>query len=332
MKTIKCPNCGAEFGIDEDGYARIADQVRSMEFDKELKKMLEKHLAEAETAKKLAVMEAVNKKREEYENKLKEKDAEIDRLSKYRLSLSTKALGEDLEQYCLGEFNKVRTSAFPDATFEKDNDASGGSKGDFIFRDHWDGREFISIMFEMKNEDSNTASKHKNEDFFDKLDKDRNQKNCEYAVLVSVLEADNPAYSDGILDVSYRYPKMYVVRPQFFILMIMLLRNAARNSLQYMNELELIREQRVDLSCLEENIKTFRKGFSRNCEEARKQFEDAVKSIDSAIKSLQKTRENLMSSEKNLLSANEKADELSVRKLAGKALPLNAPPEDSAAE
>ena len=253
--------------------------------------------------------------REQYEDKLKLKDEQIEYYKDFKARQSTKMVGESLEQHCLTQFNSLRMTAFPEAYFEKDNDARTGSKGDFIFRESKDGVEFISIMFEMKNEMDETAAKHKNEDFFKELDKDRREKKCEYAVLVSLLEIDNELYNNGIVDVSYRYEKMYVIRPQFFIPMITLLRNAALNSLQYRQELEIARHQQVDILNFEENMNAFKEGFARNYRLASEKFKKAVDEIDKTILHLQKTKEALLSSENNLRLANNKADDLSIKKL-----------------
>ncbi len=253
---------------------------------------------------------------EKYAVELKNKDELIEQYKDFKARLSTKMVGETLEQHCLTQFNSLRMSAFPNAYFEKDNNAKSGSKGDFIFRESEDGIEFISIMFEMKNEMDTTATKHKNEDFFKELDKDRNEKGCEYAVLVSMLEADNEFYNAGIVDVSYKYPKMYVIRPQFFIPLISLLRNAARNSLEYKRELALAKAQEVDLTNFENNINEFKNAFSKNYQLASKKFNIAIEEIDKTIDHLQKTKEALLSSENNLRLANNKAEEqLSVKKL-----------------
>lgn len=253
---------------------------------------------------------------EKYAVELKNKDELIEQYKDFKARLSTKMVGETLEQHCLTQFNSLRMSAFPNAYFEKDNNAKSGSKGDFIFRESEDGIEFISIMFEMKNEMDTTATKHKNEDFFKELDKDRNEKGCEYAVLVSMLEADNEFYNAGIVDVSYKYPKMYVIRPQFFIPLISLLRNAARNSLEYKRELALAKAQEVDLTNFENNINEFKNAFSKNYQLASKKFNIAIEEIDKTIDHLQKTKDALLSSENNLRLANNKAEEqLSVKKL-----------------
>lgn len=254
---------------------------------------------------------------EKYAIELKNKDELIEQYKDFKARLSTKMVGETLEQHCLTQFNSLRTSAFPNAYFEKDNDARSGSKGDFIFRESSeDGIEFISIMFEMKNEMDTTATKHKNEDFFKELDKDRNEKGCEYAVLVSMLEADNEFYNAGIVDVSYKYPKMYVIRPQFFIPLISLLRNAARNSLEYKRELAMAKAQQVDLTNFEKNITDFKTAFSRNYQLASDKFKTAIDEIDKTIIHLQKTKDALLSSENNLRLANNKAEEqLTIKKL-----------------
>ncbi len=254
--------------------------------------------------------------KEQYEDKLKLKDEQIEYYRDFKARQSTKMVGESLEQHCDIEFNKLRATAFPNAYFGKDNDARTGSKGDFIFREaDASGTEFISIMFEMKNQMDETATKKKNEDFLKELDKDRREKNCEYAVLVSLLETDNELYNTGIVDVSYRYPKMYVVRPQFFIPIITLLRNAALNSLEYKQELETIRNQNIDISNFEEKINVFKDGFSRNFRLASEKFNNAIDEIDKSISHLQKIKEALLSSENNLRLANNKAEDLTIKKL-----------------
>jgi hypothetical protein len=233
-----------------------------------------------------------------------------------KAKLSTKMIGETLEQHCENEFNKLRATAFKNAYFEKDNDARSGSKGDFIYKENDDaGNEIISIMFEMKNEGDETATKKKNEDFFKELDKDRNEKKCEYAVMVSMLEAESDYYNTGIVDVSHRFPKMYVVRPQFFIPIITLLRNAAMNSLKYKAELALVRNQNVDITNFEEKISQFKEGFARNYDLASRKFQTAIEEIDKTIIHLQKTKEALLSSDNNLRLANQKAEDLTIKKL-----------------
>ena len=260
----------------------------------------------------------------QYEEKLKMKDEQIEYYKDFKARQSTKMIGESLEQHCLNQFNALRMTAFPNAYFEKDNDARTGSKGDFIIREAADGVEFISIMFEMKNEMDETATKHRNEDFLKELDKDRREKKCEYAVLVSLLEIDNELYNNGIVDVSYRYEKMYVIRPQFFIPMITLLRNAALNSLQYRRELELARHQQVDILRFEENMNTFKEGFARNYRIASDKFKTAIDEIDKTITHLQKTKEALLSSENNLRLANNKAEDLSIKRLTKNAPTVKA--------
>ena len=251
-----------------------------------------------------------------YENKLKDKDEQIAYYKDFKARQSTKMIGESLEQHCSIEFNRLRATAFPRAYFEKDNDARTGSKGDFIFKDYdEEGMEFISIMFEMKNEADTTATKHKNEDFFKELDKDRKEKGCEYAVLVSLLEADNELYNSGIVDVSYRYPKMYVIRPQFFIPMITLLRNASMNSLQYTKELATIKNQNIDIAHFEADMNEFKEKFGRNYRLASEKFKKAIEEIDKTIEHLQKTKDALLSSENNLRLANNKAEDLSIKRL-----------------
>ena len=252
---------------------------------------------------------------ESYEEKIKNKDEQIAYYKDFKARQSTKMIGESLEQHCNNEFNKIRP-IFKNVYFEKDNDARTGSKGDFIFRESDDdGTEVISIMFEMKNEADETASKHKNEDFFKELDKDRREKNCEYAVLVSLLEIDNDYYNTGIVDVSHKYPKMYVIRPQFFIPIITLLRGAAMNSLSYKKELEIVQNQNIDISHFEENMNSFKEGFARNYRLASDKFKKAIDEIDKTIDHLQKTKEALLSSENNLRLANNKAEDLTIKKL-----------------
>ena len=247
---------------------------------------------------------------------IKMKDEEIALRKDMKLKLSTKMVGETLEQHCETEFNKLRSTAFQKAYFEKDNDSKSGTKGDFIFRESDDyGNEIISIMFEMKNEADATVSKRKNEEFFKVLDKNRNEKKCEYAVLVSTLEADNDLYNMGIVDVSYKFPKMYVIRPQFFIPIITLLRNASMNSMQYKEELNLIRNQNIDITNFEENINKFKEGFAKNYDIASRKFKLAIEEIDKTIDHLHKTKDALLSSENNLRLANNKADEITIKKL-----------------
>lgn len=330
--------------------------VKISEKEQEISKLLAR-LENAETERRLAVSEAIEKKNEElsektteiadlrgelksketekqlsekslkekYEEKLKLKDEQIEYYKDFKARQSTKMIGESLEQHCMNQFDLIRPTAFPKAYFEKDNDAKTGSKGDFIYREaSEDGIEFISIMFEMKNEADTTATKHKNEDFLKELDKDRKEKGCEYAILVSLLEIDNDLYNNGIVDVSHKYPKMYVIRPQFFIPIITLLRNAALNSLQYKKELSVVRNQQVDIHNFEENLNAFKSSFARNYDLASRKFSDAIDEIDKSISHLQKIKDNLISSENNLRIANGKADELSIKKLTKNAPSVKA--------
>ena len=324
----------------EKKNGELAEKVHLIE---ELKAKIENN----EIERKLAVTEAVQKKEKElnekvteitelksqlsnkvteselkekslqrqYEDMLKQKDEQIEYYKDFKARQSTKMVGESLEQHCLIQFNSLRMTAFPNAYFEKDNDVRSGSKGDFIFRESMEGTEFISIMFEMKNEMDETATKHKNEDFLKELDKDRREKKCEYAVLVSLLEIDNELYNNGIVDVSYKYDKMYIIRPQFFIPMITLLRNAALNSLKYRQELEVVKHQQVDILHFEENMNAFKEGFARNYRLASEKFKTAIDEIDKTISHLQKTKEALLSSENNLRLANNKAEDLSIKRL-----------------
>jgi len=267
-----------------------------------------------ETTKNEHILKEQNLK-EKYEDKLKDKDEQIAYYKDFKAKQSTKMIGESLEQHCNNEFNKLRP-LFKNVYFEKDNDVKTGSKGDFIFREYDDsGIEIISIMFEMKNEADETSTKHKNEDFFKELDKDRREKNCEYAVLVSLLEIDNDLYNVGIVDVSHKYNKMYVIRPQFFIPLITLLRGASLNTLEYKKELEIIQNQNIDISHFEENMNSFKESFARNYQLASTKFKKAIEEIDKTIDHLQKTKEALLSSENNLRIANNKADDLTITKL-----------------
>lgn len=318
---------------------------------------LQARLAASETEKKLAVAQAVETKnqelsrkdaqivtlqgevknretenrlseknlQEQYEEKLRLKDEQIEYYRDFKARQSTKMIGESLEQHCLTQFNAIRMTAFPRAYFEKDNDARTGSKGDFIYREcDEDGTEFISIMFEMKNEADATATRHRNEDFLKELDKDRREKHCEYAILVSLLEIDSELYNGGIVDVSYHYPKMYVIRPQFFIPIITLLRNAALNSLQYRQELQVVKNQQIDVQHFEENMQAFKDGFARNYRLASERFATAIEEIDKSISHLQKIKDALLSSENNLRLANNKAEDLSIKKLTRNAPSVKA--------
>ena len=254
--------------------------------------------------------------KDKYETQLKDRDEYIERLKDLKAKLSTKMVGETLEQHCDIEFNKIRATAFPNAYFEKDNDAKTGSKADFIFRDYDEnGTEVVSIVFEMKNESDTTATKKKNEDFFKELDKDRGEKGCEYAILVSLLESESELYNSGIVDVSHRYSKMYVIRPQFFVPMITLLRNAALGSLEYKNELALVRSQNVDVTNFESDLEAFKSAFARNYDLASRKFQTAIDEIDKSIEHLQKTKDALLGTDRNLRLANNKAQDVTVKKL-----------------
>jgi hypothetical protein len=280
----------------------LANDVRNKDMEKQLleKSLKEKYSSELKTKDDI----------------IKLKDEEIALRKDLKLKLSTKMIGQSLEQHCEVEFNRLRATGFQNAYFEKDNDSKSGSKGDYIYRETDDaGNEIISIMFEMKNEGDETSTKKKNEDFLRELDKDRTEKKCEYAVLVSLLEAENELYNSGIVDVSYKYPRMYVVRPQFFIPIITLLRNAAMNTMKYKAELAMIRNQNIDITNFEEKINTFKEGFARNYELASRKFKNAIDEIDKTISHLQKVKEELLSSENNLRLANDKAEDITIKKL-----------------
>ena len=320
--------------------AELSNKEREIE---QLKAQIDK----ADTEKKLAVTEAVQEKEKElskqeaeitklqgdlelqkrdselrekniaerHEGELKLRDEEIERLKDFKIKQGTKLLGESLEQHCANQFNSIRATAFPGAYFEKDNDAKSGSKGDFIFKDYSDGVEFISIMFEMKNEQDATKTKKTNESFLPELDKDRNEKGCEYAVLVSLLEQDNELYNNGIVDVSHRYPKMFVVRPQFFIPIISLLRNAALNSLEYQKKLAIVEGQQLDLRNFEDELSQFKAGFVQAVGWAKDRYDDAIKGIDKTIDMLTEIKKNLQTSENHFTAANNKLDNVSIKKL-----------------
>ncbi len=320
-----------ELADKEKEIDRLKAKIMASETEKklaitEVEQKKEKELSEktneiTELKGKLTTKETESKLKEtalkeKYEEQLKDKDEQIAYYKDFKARQSTKMVGESLEQHCLTQFNTIRMTAFPNAYFEKDNDARTGSKGDFIFRECADdGTEFISIMFEMKNENETTATKHKNEHFFKELDKDRTEKGCEYAVLVSMLETDNELYNNGIVDVSYKYPKMYVVRPQFFIPIISLLRNAALNSLKYQQELQVVKNQQLDIINFENNMNVFKEGFAKNYELASRKFQEAISEIDKSIDQLQKVKASLIGSERNLRLANDKAQDLSIKKL-----------------
>ena len=302
----------------EKKIAELGSKMQALESNKKLEliessTIKEKEIADLKAKLQLREKEAELEKnsiKEKYEIEIKQKDETIAFYKDFKAKQSTKMIGESLEQHCEIEFNRLRMTAFQNAEFGKDNDAKTGSKGDYIYREYdKSGTEIISIMFEMKNEGDETATKKKNEHFFKELDKDRNEKKCEYAILVSMLEADNELYNNGIVDVSYAYDKMYVIRPQFFIPIITLLRNAAMNSLKYKQEVALMREQNIDITNFEEDLKAFKEGFARNYDLASRKFKAAIDGIDKTITQLQKTKDALLSSENNLRLANNKAAE-----------------------
>lgn len=320
-----------ELAKKDSEISEMKSQLKSTEIEKNLAvsdaiKLIEKQRDNLENELKLKESKSQLQEKnikEQFTNKLatkddtiKMRDEEIARLKDYKQKLSTKMVGESLEQHCEIEFNKLRATAFPSAYFEKDNDSRGGTKGDYIYRELDElGNEIISIMFEMKNENDETSTKKNNADFFAKLDKDRRDKNCEYAVLVSLLEKDNEFYNTGLVDVSYKHDKMYVIRPQFFIQIITLLRNAAMNSMKYKAELSMMRNQNIDISDFEDKIDAFKTGFAKNYELASRKFKTAIDEIDKSIKNLQKTKDALLSSENNYRLANNKAEALTIKKL-----------------
>jgi hypothetical protein len=335
----------------KDDLAKKEAEVASLKADKDLALArlesqkdaelanLRAQIQSIDTEKKLALNEAVNKVEKErdelkiklanqenekelikkgYETQIRDRDDAIERLKDMKAKLSTKMIGESLEQHCQNEFNKIRATAFPVAYFEKDNDASSGSKGDYVFRDPADGVESVSIMFDMKNENDATETKKKNEDFLAKLDRDRNEKGCEYAILVSMLEADSDLYNQGIVDVSYKYPKMYVIRPQFFVPMITLLKNAAEKSLAVKNELAIIKSQNIDITTFENDVNGWKAGWLTSMKNAGKKHVEAVEQINKAIKDLEKVRDALTMSDKHLLAAENKMDDLTIKRLTRK--------------
>ena len=354
MHEIICPHCDKAFKIDEAGYADILKQIRNKEFDKEIHEKLAAAEQENQSALLLVEAENETKRlklvaeketeiaelkhkidnfdvqkqlseaelRKSLELQIQDRDNQIERITEMRRQQSTKMLGETLEQHCEVEFNRIRATAFPNAYFEKDKlskkdeETGKSTKGDYVFRDKDDvGNEIVSIMFEMKNEADETEKKQKNETFFEKLDKDRREKNCEYAVLVSLLEADSELYNVGIVDVSHRFPKMYVVRPQFFIQMITLLRNAALNAMEYKAELALVRAQNVDITNFESQLLDFQSDVAINAKRAKTNFDSAISEIDEAIKRLEKTKSALLKVNDNYRIANDKVQDLSIRKL-----------------
>ena len=355
MSEIKCPECGHRFELTASDYDNIASQVRNAEFEKEVQNrmklvedsynaqmaakiesaklaavgelqrqlsdskqretMLEGKLSLAESKTELAVLQAVESQKTKDAAERQQLQTELDYYKDLKTRMSTKMVGETLEQHCQIQFNQIRATAFPNAYFEKDNDARTGSKGDFIYREEMDGVPLLSIMFEMKNEMDTTASKHCNEDFFKELDKDRREKGCEYAVLVSMLEADNELYNVGIVDVSYRYPKMYVIRPQFFIPMITILRNAALNAMDARRELVRMQNMNLDVTKFESELLNFKDKIAKNYDLASRQFMTAIDEIDKTIDHLQKVKKSLLSSERNLRLLNDKTDGLSIQGL-----------------
>ena len=355
MSEIKCPECGHRFELTASDYDNIASQVRNAEFEKEVQNrmklvedsykaqmsakvesakleavgelqrqlsdskqretMLEGKLSLAESKTELAVLQAVESQKTKDAVERQQLQTELDYYKDLKTRMSTKMIGETLEQHCQIQFNQIRAAAFPNAYFEKDNDARTGSKGDFIYREDMDGVSLLSIMFEMKNEMDTTATKHNNEDFFKELDKDRREKGCEYAVLVSMLEADSELYNVGIVDVSYRYPKMYVIRPQFFIPMITLLRNAALNAMDARRELVRMQNMNLDVTKFESELLNFKDKIAKNYDLASRQFITAIDEIDKTIDHLQKVKKSLLSSERNLRLLNDKTDGLSIQGL-----------------
>lgn len=355
MSEIKCPECGHRFELTASDYDNIASQVRNAEFEKEVQNrmqlvedsykaqmsakiesakleavgelqrqlsdskqretMLEGKLSLAESKTELAVLQAVESQKTKDAVERQQLQTELDYYKDLKTRMSTKMVGETLEQHCQIQFNQIRAAAFPNAYFEKDNDARTGSKGDFIYREDMDGVSLLSIMFEMKNEMDTTATKHNNEDFFKELDKDRREKGCEYAVLVSMLEADSELYNVGIVDVSYRYPKMYVIRPQFFIPMITILRNAALNAMDARRELVRMKNMNLDVTKFESELLNFKDKIAKNYDLASRQFMTAIDEIDKTIDHLQKVKKSLLSSERNLRLLNDKTDGLSIQGL-----------------
>lgn len=344
MSKIKCPKCGGEFDISETEYTAILSQVK----EEELNRRLHELERQFQLDKQLAITQAISEKdkvlaqksqevvalkgqldiakqgyelkektlKDAYEMRLREKDETIEQYKNFKARQTVKLIGESLEQHCEMKFNEVRAMAFPNVYFEKDNDAKGGSKGDYIFREMYDNdTELLSIMFEMKNESDASVNRHKNEDFLEKLHKDRTEKKCEYAVLVSMLEADSELYNGGIVDVSHRFPKMYVIRPQFFLTIISILRNAARNSLQYKHALALERRQSVDLTNFENRLNEVKSKIADHYQSASDKFGKAIEEIDKTISHLQKVKDDLLGSERQLRLANTKAEDLTIKKL-----------------
>lgn len=318
-KEIQEVSTSKDVEIQKLNAALNANEVQQKLAINEAVGKVEKECDELKNSLKQSKLEKENSEnslKDKYKTQIRDREEEIERIRDMKARLSTKMVGETLEQHCEIEFNRIRATAFPMAYFEKDNDARTGSKGDYIFRDSNEAdTEIVSVMFEMKNESDETATKKKNEDFLKELDKDRNEKNCEYAVLVSLLEPENELYNSGIVDVSHRYPKMYVVRPQFFIPIITLLRNAAQNSLKYKTELAIVRSQNIDIKNFEDELDAFKTGFAKNYDLASRKFKTAIDEIDKTIIHLEKTKTALLGSENNYRLANNKAEDLSVKKL-----------------
>lgn len=345
--SVVCPECHHEFKLSDAGYADIMQQVRTKAFEREVeavqhrmerehsleiealqsKMRLESEQSRQDDTRRILTLEReialineahsreLSMERERARAELALKDEQIEQYRDFKMRMSTKMVGESLERHCENAFNSIRACGFKDAYFEKDNDARTGSKGDYIFRDSRNGVEYISVMFEMKNEMDATSTKHKNEDFLKELDKDRLEKGCEYAVLVSMLEADNEFYNQGIVDMSHRYPKMYVIRPQFFIPMITILRNAALNSLEYREQLQRERMRNIDVMRFEESLDEFKSKFERNRDLADRKLEGAIGDIDKAIATLQKAKVELEACGRNIRLAGDKLDDLTVRRL-----------------
>jgi len=316
MNNVKCPHCNKQFELDETGYAHLMKEVRDEEFKKEIAQIKESLEKKYNSDLESQMMKLTTS----YENKLREKDETINYYRDFKTRLSTKGVGESLELYCSNEFNKIRMTGFQNVYFEKDNDAGDGTKGDFIYRElAEDGTELLSIMFEMKNEMESTVNKHKNEDFFAKLDKDRTKKNCEYAVLVSLLELDSDLYNNGIVDVSYQFDKMYVIRPQCFIPMITILRNAALRSSEYKKEIHELREQQVDLVNFESNLTAFQKKVNDKLESSADKYEDALRKIQTSIDALEKAKQALLDSREYMGKADGVAQKITITALTRKA-------------
>lgn len=316
MSEIKCPNCNSEFHIDESGYIKIVQQIRDLEFEKAVA-IRKAELDGMHEVELLRLQQQFAEKEEMYKALLVEKEKEVELYRDFKIRLSTKGIGESLEKYCEDEFNKIRATAFPNVYFEKDNDAKSGSKGDYIYREEIDGVELISIMFEMKNEMDSTAEKQKHtiESFLKKLDKDRTEKKCEYAVLVSLLEKDSNLYNQGIVDMSHKYPKMYAIRPQLFIPMITVLRNAALKSLEYKKRVAELEQQQADVSQFEANLEGFVSKINDDYRLADENFANAIKNIEDSIAILEKTKEYLLKTGDKLRLADKKAQSITIRKL-----------------